>query len=191
MRGLPLVAALAVLSSPAAALVAGHPVSGFAVGFAHPFSGLDDMLAMVALGLWAAQLGRPAIWVFPAVFPAAMAAGALLALGGVPIARTEFGIAMSLAGLGAAVAFAARPALAVAAALTALFAIFHGHRHGAELPAASPALAYGLGFLLGTLMLHGAGIGLGLLTHGQNRRFYARTAGASVAALGVPLAFAG
>ena len=119
---------------------------GFLTGFRHPISGLDHVLAMVAVGLWGAQLGSPAIWVLPVAFPMVMAFGGMLGLMGVPLPGIEYGIAASAILLGAAVMFEVRPPLAVAAILVGFFAIFHGHAHGTELPpgAKRAALQHGL-----------------------------------------------
>jgi urease accessory protein len=116
-----------------------------------------------------------------------MAFGAMLGIAGVPLAGVELGIAASVLVLGAAVAFAAKPSLAIAAVLTAVFAVFHGHSHGTELPAAGSAVTYGIGFVAATLALHGAGLALGLLTQHNTGRFVARTAGAGVAVAGALL----
>ena len=101
--------------------------SGFLTGFLHPISGADHMLAMIAVGLWGAQLGAPALWVLPVAFPLVMAMGGVLGLLGVPIPGVEYGIAASAVMLGAAVAFELRPPIVVAGVLVGFFAIFHGH----------------------------------------------------------------
>ncbi|MGH7290201.1 MAG: HupE/UreJ family protein, partial [Myxococcota bacterium] len=119
---------------PASAHTQTGEATGFLTGFVHPISGLDHVLAMVAVGLWGAQLGAPAIWVLPVAFPLVMAMGGLLGLFGVPLPAVEYGIAASALMLGAAVMLEVRPSLAVAAALVGVFAIFHGYAHGAELP---------------------------------------------------------
>jgi urease accessory protein len=134
---------------------------GFLTGFRHPISGLDHVLAMVAVGLWGAQLGAPAIWVLPVAFPMVMAFGGMLGLMGVPLPGTEYGIALSAILLGAAVLFEIRPPLGVAAALVGFFAIFHGHAHGTELPPGQSALLYSMGFVIATGCLHALGIGIG------------------------------
>ena len=108
---------------------------GFLTGFRHPISGLDHVVAMIAVGLWGAQLGAPAIWLLPVAFPIVMAFGGMLGLLGVPLPGTEIGIAASAIMLGAAVMLEIRPPLALAAVVVAFFAIFHGHAHGSELPA--------------------------------------------------------
>ncbi len=178
-----LAAVLSLSAWPALAHVGGH-AGGFASGVAHPLTGLDHLLAMVAVGLWAAQLGRPALWLLPAVFPAIMAVGAVMGASGVALPFVETIIVVSLVVLGAAVAFGLSLPLAASAALVGLFALFHGHAHGAELPASGSALLYGAGFVLATLVLHGAGVGLGLLVR---RPAVTRTAGGAIAAVGLLL----
>ena len=135
--------------------------AGFLSGLKHPISGLDHVLAMVAVGLWGAQLGSPAIWVLPVAFPMVMAFGGMLGLMGVPLPGIEYGIAASAILLGAAVMFELRPPLGVAAALVGFFAIFHGHAHGTELPPGQSGLLYSMGFVIATGCLHGVGIGIG------------------------------
>jgi urease accessory protein len=159
--------------------------AGLLTGLAHPVSGLDHVLAMVAVGLWGAQLGAPAIWVLPVAFPMMMAMGGMLALMGLPLPGVEYGIAASAILLGAAVMFAARPTLALAAALIAFFAIFHGHAHGTELPPGQSALAYSMGFVMATGGLHAAGIGIGTVHRWGWGQKLLRVAGAAVAAGGV------
>jgi len=134
---------------------------GFLTGFRHPISGLDHVLAMVAVGLWGAQLGSPAIWLLPVAFPMVMAFGGMLGLVGVPLPGAEYGIALSAIMLGAAVLFEIRPPLTIAAILVGFFAIFHGHAHGTELPAGQSALLYSIGFVIATGCLHAVGIGIG------------------------------
>jgi urease accessory protein len=151
-------AALAHVESGAAA------VGGLASGFLHPIGGLDHVLAMVAVGLWGAQLGAPALWLLPIAFPLVMALGGLLGLLGVALPGVETGIALSGIVLGAAVLLRWQPPLFIALACVAGFAIFHGYAHGAELPEGASALTYSLGFVVATGLLHAAGIALGLLT---------------------------
>jgi len=134
---------------------------GFLTGFRHPISGLDHVLAMVAVGLWGAQLGSPAIWLLPVAFPMVMAFGGMLGLMGVPLPGAEYGIALSAIMLGAAVLFEIRPPLTIAAILVGFFAIFHGHAHGTELPPGQSALLYSMGFVIATGCLHAVGIGIG------------------------------
>lgn len=180
-------APLALALAPAAAL--GHEEAGQAAGFlaglAHPVSGLDHVLAMVAVGLWGAVLGVPAIWVLPVAFPLVMAAGGLLGLLGVPLPGVEPGIAISALILGAMVLFEVRPPPAVAAAVVAFFAIFHGHAHGAELPAGTSALLYSLGFVVATGLLHASGIAFGALHRWRTGAVAVRLAGGGVALAGL------
>lgn len=159
--------------------------AGFVSGLAHPVSGLDHVLAMISVGLWGAQLGAPAIWLLPVTFPMVMACGGFLGLVGVQIPGVEIGVAASALLLGALVASEARPPLAVAATLVGLFAIFHGHAHGAELPAGQSGLTYSIGFVTATGCLHAAGIALGLLHRWSWGRWALRGAGAAVAAAGL------
>lgn len=174
-------------SSAAFAHVGDHSGMSFAEGLAHPFTGLDHMLAMVAVGLWASQLGRPAIWLLPVVFPVVMAIGAAFGISGRELPWIEIGIAFSALVLGAAVALALRPSLVVSAALVGLLALLHGYSHGVELPASVSALTYGAGFVAATLMLHVVGIAIGLFANKIPLRYVARTAGAAIAVVGVVL----
>jgi len=158
---------------------------GFLTGLLHPLSGADHVLAMVAVGLWGAQLGAPAIWVLPVAFPLVMAMGAMLGFLGVPIPGVEYGIAASAIVLGTAVAFEMRPALAIAALVVGCFAIFHGHAHGTELPPGQSALLYSMGFVIATGCLHAVGIGIGTVHRRSWGRRLLRGAGTVVAAGGV------
>jgi urease accessory protein len=159
--------------------------AGFVTGLVHPISGLDHVLAMVAVGLWGAQLGSPAIWVLPVAFPMVMAVGGMLGLVGVPLPGIEYGIAASGIVLGAAVMFELRPPLAAAAALVASFAIFHGHAHGTELPPGQSAMLYSMGFVVATGCLHAMGIGAGEARRWTWGSGLLRAAGALVAGGGV------
>ncbi|MBZ9655735.1 HupE/UreJ family protein [Phyllobacterium lublinensis] len=135
--------------------------SGFAHGFAHPLSGLDHMLAMILVGVLAFQIGGRALWLVPLAFVGMMAIGGALGGFGVNVPFVEVGIAMSVIALGAAVALEIRTPAAIAAGLVGLFAIFHGHAHGAEMPENVTTLTYAAGFTLATALLHVTGIGLG------------------------------
>ena len=176
--------ALAALASPAFAHVEQAQAAGLLAGLAHPVSGLDHVLAMVAVGLWGAQLGAPAIWLLPLTFPLVMAFGGMLGLMGVPLPGAEVGIALSALVLGLAIVTAWRPALWVAAAVVGFFAIFHGHAHGTELPAGASGLAYSLGFVAATGALHACGIGIGVMQRWSPGQVMLRAAGAGVAAAG-------
>jgi urease accessory protein len=159
--------------------------AGFLTGFVHPISALDHVLAMVAVGLWGAQLGAPAIWVLPVAFPLVMAMGGMLGLMGVPVPGIEYGIAASAILLGAAVLFEVRVSLIVTAVLVGVFAIFHGHAHGTELPPGQSALLYSMGFVIATGCLHALGIGIGAVHRWTWGQKLLRAAGAGVAIGGV------
>jgi urease accessory protein len=163
----------------------GSGTGGFVGGFAHPLFGPDHLVAMVAVGLWGAFLGAPAIWLLPVVFPLVMAAGGVMGILGVPLPGVEIGIAISAIVLGLMVALAARPPLWIAAALVGAFAIFHGHAHGAELPPGTDAVAFSVGFVVATGMLHLTGIALGLLARWPAGRIAVRAAGGAIALAGV------
>ncbi len=170
---------------PALAHNKGGEAAGLAAGLSHPVSGLDHVLAMVAVGLWGAQLGPPAVWLLPVAFPMVMALGGTLGLVGVHLPGVEIGIALSAIGLGAAVLFEAKPKLAAAAALVGFFAIFHGHAHGTELPEGANGLLYSIGFVVATGLLHLAGVGIGLVHRWPAGRTVLRLTGAFVAFAGL------
>ena len=163
----------------------GGEAVGFLSGLRHPVSGLDHVLAMIAVGLWGAQLGAPAVWLLPVTFPMVMAFGGMLGLMGVHLPGIEIGIAVSAIALGLAVFLEARPKLAVAALLVGFFAIFHGHAHGTELPPGGNALLFSIGFVIATGLLHATGIGIGLIHRWPAGRMVLRAAGLFVAAAGV------
>ncbi len=162
----------------------GEAVS-FLSGFKHPVSGLDHVVAMVAVGLWGAQLGAPALWVLPVAFPMVMAFGGMLGLLGVPLPGMEIGIAASAILLGAAVMMELRPPLALAAVLVGFFAIFHGYAHGSELPAGESGLLYSLGFVMATGCLHAVGISIGLIHRWSWGQRALRVAGAAITLAGI------
>ena len=178
--------AAAAFAVPLAHAHTGHGVDGAASGFAHPFAGLDHLLAMLAIGAWAAlQQGR-ARWAIPLAFAAAMAAGALAGFAGWGIPAMEPTIAASVVALGLAVAAAVRAPASAGVAIAALFALFHGNAHGME-AAGAPLAAYLGGLLAATGLLHGAGFAAGLAV----RETALRWAGAAMAAGGVGLMIAG
>ena len=187
--GLGLVAIVLTLSS-ASAHTGLADTSGFAHGFLHPLNGIDHVLAMVAVGVYAALLGGRALWLVPLAFVAMMAAGGALGIAGIPVPFAEIGIALSVLVLGLAIAFRLRiPALA-AIAVVGLFAIFHGYAHGAEMPETASGFAYGVGFVVATVLLHALGIGLGLalaVLGEQRGRRVAQIAGALATFAGVAL----
>jgi urease accessory protein len=176
--------ALVILTTTPVAAHTGSLAGGFLGGFGHPLFGPDHVAAMVAVGLWGAFLGAPAIYVLPIVFPLVMAAGGVFGIVGVPLPGAEIAIAASAIVLGLMVATAARPPLWIAALIVGAFAIFHGYAHGAELPPGADAVAYSLGFVLATGLLHLAGIAFGLLARWPMGRFGVRGAGAAIACAG-------
>ena len=163
----------------------GSVSGGFAGGLSHPLFGPDHVAAMVAVGLWGAFLGAPAIYILPVVFPLVMALGGVLGILGVPLPGVEIGIAVSAAVLGMVVALAARPPLWVAGLIVGAFAVVHGHAHGTELPPGADALAYSAGFVIGTGCLHLCGIAFGLLARWPVGRVAVRTAGGVIAIAGL------
>ncbi|MEO0990950.1 MAG: HupE/UreJ family protein [Pseudomonadota bacterium] len=163
--------------------------TGFASGFWHPILGWDHVVAMVAVGLWGAFLGSPAIWILPVVFPLVMAFGGALGVIGVPLPAVEMGIALSGVVLGLLVAFAVHAPIWVAAVIVGLFAIFHGHAHGTELPEAFSAYGYAVGFVIGTGLLHMIGIGFGFLTQFEPGKIAVRAVGGAIAAVGAAFLF--
>jgi urease accessory protein len=166
-----------------------HSEQGTAIdfwgGFTHPIFGLDHVVAMVAVGLWGAFLGPPAIWLLPVVFPLVMAAAGAYGVLGLPLHGTEIGIALSAVMLGAMVAGAVKPPLWVAAVLVGAFAVFHGYAHGVELPVGADAIAFSMGFVIATGMLHVAGIAFGALSQWPAGRIAVRVAGVVIAVIGV------
>jgi urease accessory protein len=148
----------------------GHDGASLVSGFMHPLGGLDHIMAMVAVGLLAARLGGRALWLVPASFVAAMAVAGVAAMAGMGLPYVEAGITVSVVVLGAIVAFRVAMPVAFAMGLVAFFAVFHGYAHGVEMPAAISGLAYGVGFIAATTMLHGIGLGLGLAIAGKRVR---------------------
>lgn len=177
-------AGLASAGVPAWAHEEAGRAGGFVTGLHHPVSGLDHVLAMVAVGIWGAQIGPPAVWLLPVAFPMTMAVGAAMAILGVPVPGVEIGIALSGVALGAMVLLEAKPPLPAAIALVGAFAIFHGHAHGTELPAGASGLLYSVGFVVGTGLLHGCGIAIGLVHRWRAGRVALRVAGAAIAVAG-------
>lgn len=160
--------------------------SGFALGFRHPFDGMDHLLAMVCVGLWGAFLGRPLVYLLPIAFPAMMVVGAACGMAALelPIPPVELGVALSVCVLGACIAIAWRAPVWIALAVVAVFAIFHGYAHGLMLPSATAPASYSAGFVLATGLLHLGGVALGLLTRSRAGLLAARSLGAGVALAG-------
>ncbi len=162
--------------------------SGLVHGFMHPIGGLDHVLAMLGVGLVAANLGGRALWLVPASFVAMMAVGGGLGVAGMPLPFLEIGIALSVVVLGALIAAQVALPVAAAMAVVGFFAVFHGHAHGAEMPVTASGLAYGAGFMGATALLHAAGIGLatGVTRIGQAvGRNSVRVAGAAMSVAGI------
>jgi len=160
-------------------------MGGCLSGFKHPIMGWDHLVAMVAVGLWGAILLRPAIWVLPITFPMVMALGAVLGILGVPMPFVEPGIALSGLVLGLVIALAWKAPIWAAMGLVSIFAIFHGHAHGTELPEAANPLTYAIGFVLGTGLLHLAGIGLGFADKLPKGVYLIRAIGGIIAICGL------
>jgi urease accessory protein len=180
---------LALLPSSAFAHAGGAAAgAGFLTGFLHPLSGIDHVLAMLAVGMWGAQLGNPAIWMLPVAFPLVMAFGGAAGILGVPLPAVEIGVACSVVVLGSMIAFDRRPPLWGAALIVSFFAVFHGYAHGAELPGRTGALAYSAGFVVATGMIHLTGIGIGFVERVPRGTAVLRVAGSAIAVTGLLLA---
>ena len=186
------VATLAATTVSTAAFA--HPgqveASGFATGFAHPIGGLDHILAMIGVGLFAWMLKGRALWLVPAAFVGMMAIGGMLGVFQVSVPMVELGIALSIVVIGALVALGKSIPVAAAMAIVGVFAVFHGHAHGTEMPETMSGMAYGFGFMAATAVLHAAGIGAGFAIGkiGEVRGFrVARVGGAAMAAIGVAI----
>jgi urease accessory protein len=179
----------ALLPTAALAHTSIGAAGGFAHGFWHPIGGLDHVLAMVAVGAFAVRLGGRAVWLVPAAFLAMMAVGGLVGMEGIQLPFVETGIALSVTVLGLAVAFQWKLPVAAASALVGLFAIFHGHAHGSEMPVDASGVAYAVGFMLATASLHVAGIGLGLAVGriGPRSKVALQASGGAMALAGVAL----
>lgn len=191
-RSLFLASGLALASSPAFAHLNPAEHGSFASGISHPLFGLDHVLVMVAVGLWAFQNGGRSVWLIPSAFVATMLAGFGLSMAGVPLPFVEPAIIASVVALGLLVAMAVRLPVVPSATIVSVFALFHGHAHGAEIGTAG-ALSYAAGFALATAFLHAAGIAIGwgigsaLGANTQKGRMIVRSLGAVTAVLGLSL----
>lgn len=154
-------ATLSLGATPALAHLDPGQHGSFAAGLSHPVFGLDHILAMVAVGLWAAMLGGRAVWALPASFVGAMTVGFIYAVSGYALPFVEPMILVSVLALGLAVALSLRLPVAAAAGIVGVFAVFHGHAHGGELGTAT-ALTFGAGFAISTALLHGVGVAVAL-----------------------------
>lgn len=178
-------AALAWSSAASAHILSDVAGGGFASGFEHPLFGLDHLLAMLAVGIWGAQMGGRRIWTLPVTFPLVMALGGVAGMAGLVLPAVETGIAISVIALGLAIAFAWRPPEFLALLLIAVFAICHGYAHGVELPNAADPAAYAAGFVIATGAIHLVGIGIGLLLGKLANGWISRGAGGGIAAAGI------
>lgn len=178
-----------VALSPADAHPETNTVGGFLAGIEHPLTGLDHIVAMVAVGLWGAYLGAPAMWLLPVVFPLVMAFGGGIGVLGGPMLGVETTIAVSDIVLGLVVVLAARPPLWVAAVIVGFFAFFHGYSHGVELPHTANPFTYAAGFVVATGLLHLAGISIGLLTRWPWGQIVVRTLGGAITVIGFAFFF--
>lgn len=170
---------LLLLAGPASAHSGTGLPGGLTAGFLHPLTGLDHLLAMVSVGIWGAFLGRPLIYALPVIFPVMMVTGAELGMLEAPMPPVELGVALSVLGLGGAIAVGWRAPVWAACLLVGLFALFHGYAHGRELPSAADPLGYSAGFVLATGLLHLSGIALGTLKN------QARPIGAGIGVMGI------
>lgn len=183
------IAALATTTAPAFAHLNPEEHGSFMAGFSHPLFGLDHILVMVAVGLWAAQIGGRALWIVPSAFVGTMALGFGLALAGIGLPFVEPAILASVVALGLLVAMAVKLDTVASAAIVAVFALFHGHAHGGELGSAG-AFQFGVGFVIATALLHVAGIALGLgIARASGGAVVSRIIGGLTAAAGLLLAF--
>ena len=173
-----------LLPSLAYAHVGAGSTQGFISGVAHPVGGLDHLLAMVAVGIWAVQMGQRSIWVVPLAFVSVMALGGVSGISGMAVPLAEQGIIISVLALGILIAAAVRLPLAASVVIVGLFAVFHGYAHGTEMPETVSGMAYGLGFILSTVLLHACGIGSGFLMQRISGPQLVRIAGAAVTAFG-------
>ena len=176
-----------LLSSPVLAHSGNHHSTDLASGFMHPLLGLDHLLAMLAVGLWAAQFRRPVRWTFVLLFPAVMALGALAGMVAAYLPGIEPGVAGSVAVLGLLIAFAIRMPVWVSGIAVSLFALVHGYAHGVELPAGASPVLYGAGFIIATLTLHLAGLAIGAMAAGSAANKATRLLGGAIAAVGTYL----
>lgn len=183
-----ILAVATLIAGPAAAHTGGGAAGGFGAGFVHPFLGLDHLLAMTAVGLWAARLGGSARIAVPAAFVGVMALGGVIGAAGVALPLVEPAIAVSVIAMGVLLMGGIRMPVAAGMALVGVFAVFHGHAHGSEIPAAASAPIYALGFAGATALLHGIGLAVGLGTL-RNRPLLGfrllRVAGSGIAAAGL------
>ena len=181
-------ALVALLPSPVFAHTIIGNMTGFGSGFSHPIGGFDHILAMVAVGLWAAQMGGRTIWAVPGTFVTVMLVGGFLGMTGIHIPYVEEGILVSVLVLGVLIAAALRFPVVIGALIVGLFALFHGHAHGSEMSMALGAIPFGLGFASGTLLLHVVGIIAGMSLQRMGSEQGVRLAGGAIVLAGIYLA---
>lgn len=185
---------LAALVAAIPALASAHPghehTTSFMTGFMHPMGGLDHLLAMLAIGLWAASLGGRALWAVPAAFVGTMLVGGGLAVAGAQVPFVEQGIVLSVILMGALLISAARFSVIASAGIAGLFALFHGAAHGLEMPLNANGAEYALGFAAATTLLHIAGIGFGMGIARLQTPIVTRLTGSVIALAGLFLALA-
>lgn len=185
LQAMALAAMLALAPIPALAHVELGALGGFQSGFVHPIIGADHLLAMLAVGIWGAQMGGRSVWTLPVTFPLIMAVGAILGMTGLTLPIVELGIALSVVVLGLSIAFAWKAPEWAALLLIAIFAIFHGYAHGAELPSAVDPASYAVGFVVATGLIHVVGIGIGLLLNRPWKGRLSQTLGGIIALAGL------
>lgn len=191
LPGAPVLCLMALLPMPGWAHEQGTVLgSGLLVGFLHPFGGLDHMLAMLAVGMWGAQLGMPALWMLPVAFPMLMTFGGVAGILGLPLPSVELGIAVSVVVLGSVILFNVRPPLWLSVTIVSGFAVFHGYAHGVELPGQADPLPYSVGFVVATGLIHLTGIVIGMVTRLPRGLALLRSGGGAIAATGVYLLLA-
>lgn len=172
------------LPSVALAHIGTETTHGFMAGMLHPLSGLDHLCAMVAVGIWATQLGQRAIWIVPLTFVSIMTMGSALGFTGIALPYGAQGIVISLLLLGTLIAASAKLPLTASTIIVAAFALCHGHAHGTEMPDTASGLTYGIGFVMTTILIHGVGIMVGLLLQRESRQQFVRYTGAMIALFG-------
>ena len=179
----------AVLLLPSLALAhPGHDHTGAAAGLMHPLSGVDHILAMLAVGIWAAQIGGRAIWVLPAAFVGTMIVGGAVGISGMEVGMTEQGILASVFVLSLMITIAAKLPVSVGVGIVALFAFCHGYAHGQEMPEGSSALTFGVGFVTATALLHAIGLGMAMVLSRKANPQLVRAFGVVILIGGVMLA---
>ena len=180
-----IVAVISLVPETASAHVESGMLGGFRSGFTHPIIGIDHLLAMLAVGIWGAQMGGRNVWTLPVTFPLIMAAGGILGMSGFALSHVELGIALSVLVLGLAIALAWKAPEWAALLLIAVFAVFHGYAHGVELPNSVDPASYAIGFVVATGLIHVVGIGVGLLIERPWKGQLSQALGGAIALTGL------